>query len=131
MIQKSPGGSYYPYGYKGGELHCLKYGSYYADAAALLQTMRAEEAFVLSKKRILPFWVDLYHTRWTENALEELLVSLERIQHRISKLALVGLRYRDRIRLKRIQKRLGIKLVLQVHFFRDPEVAKSWLVGEA
>lgn len=26
---KSPGGSLFPYYYKGGEIHCLKYGSKY------------------------------------------------------------------------------------------------------
>jgi hypothetical protein len=28
---KSPGGSLFPYYYKGGEIHCLKYGNKYKD----------------------------------------------------------------------------------------------------
>lgn len=45
--QTSPGGSAFPYYDKGGELGCLKYGSFFADEEALLTVMRAEEQFII------------------------------------------------------------------------------------
>lgn len=129
MLKKSPGGSYFPYYYKGGEIHCLKYGSYYDDEASLFNVMRAEEAFVLSLNRAMPIWVDWYKTVISEAVLQEFVNSMERVQHRVSKLALVGLRYGDRVRVQRIQKRLGMQIP-QIRFFRDPEDAKTWLIHE-
>ena len=38
----SPGGSTFPYYYKGGEIHCLKFGGFLADEEALLTVMHAE-----------------------------------------------------------------------------------------
>jgi hypothetical protein len=44
-LVKSPGGSIFPYFYKNGELHCLKYGSFYEYEEALVQLMKKEEEF--------------------------------------------------------------------------------------
>ena len=41
MINKSPSGSLCPNNYKGGELHPLKYGSYFADKSKLFIVMKA------------------------------------------------------------------------------------------
>ncbi|SYX83041.1 hypothetical protein [Paenibacillus alvei] len=50
---KSPGGSMFPYYYKGGEIHCLKYGSNYSDTEKLFELMKQEEEFILHTNRRL------------------------------------------------------------------------------
>jgi hypothetical protein len=55
---KSPGGSMFPYYYKGGEIHCLKYGSMYKDGERLFKLMKEEEAFIIEANRKLKIWVD-------------------------------------------------------------------------
>lgn len=47
---RSPGGSTYPYYYKGGEIHCLKYGSKYKNHEKLFELMKLEEEFILNNK---------------------------------------------------------------------------------
>ena len=47
MLRKSPSGSLCPYYYMGGELHPLKYGSYFDKKEELLSVMKAEEEFIL------------------------------------------------------------------------------------
>ena len=56
--QTSPGGSTFPYYYKGGEIHCLKYGGFFTDQEAVLTVMRAEEEFITQPNRQLRVWVD-------------------------------------------------------------------------
>lgn len=46
VLQKSPGGSAYPYYFKGGTLLGLHYGSFFKDEEALLARMQAEEQFI-------------------------------------------------------------------------------------
>jgi hypothetical protein len=126
----SPGGSTFPYYYKNGELHCLKYGSFFTNESGLLDLMKEEEAF-LSKPHIkIPVWVDFYETKLTDLILEEFLQSMDRLQSHITKLALVGMSSRDKQRYHRVEKKLGIKFSIAVKFFNNPEVAKGWLVGE-
>lgn len=126
----SPGGSTFPYYYKNGELHCLKYGSFYNNEQALLTLMQEEETF-LSKPHIkIPVWVDYYETKLTDRILEEFLQSMDRLQPHMIKLALVGMSSRDKHRYHQIQKKLGIKFSIAVKFFNNPEIAKTWLVSE-
>jgi len=128
-MQTSPGGSTFPYYYKGGALHCLKFGSFHADESALLAVMQAEEVFMAGQKRRLPVWVDFYETRLTDSVLGAFLGSMQRLQSHISKLAVVGCAPGDKRRLHRLEKKTGIRLPLPVRFFSDPEEAKTWLVG--
>ncbi|WP_018757742.1 hypothetical protein [Paenibacillus terrigena] len=127
-MMKSPGGSIYPYPYKGGEIHCLKYGSKYTDEAALFELMKQEEAFILEMNRKLKIWVDLYHTSFTAEVLTELVMHLKNLEDRIVKISFVGLSGFNRWKLKRQMKRSGIQL--QISFYADPEEAKTWLVVE-
>ncbi|WP_084388720.1 hypothetical protein [Fusibacter sp. 3D3] len=48
MLNKSPSGSLCPYYYMGGELHPLKYGSYFNEKELLLSIMEEEEQFILN-----------------------------------------------------------------------------------
>lgn len=129
MNIKSPGGSTFPYYYKGGEVHCLKYGSHFRNYNRLIELMKAEEDFIQRTKRKLRIWIDLYETRITKNILIELVRSLTRIRNQIIKLAVVGLSFVGRWNLNRILKKYG-EFPFTIKYFKDPEDAKTWLVSE-
>ena len=90
VLKKSPGGSIFPYNYKGGELFGLHYGSFFTDEDALLACMKAEEEFIERTICQTPLWVDFYETKLSEPVLNEFINSINRMQEHISKLALVG-----------------------------------------
>ena len=124
----SPGGSTFPYYYKNGELHCFKYGSFYENEKALLGLMQEEEAFLAKPHIRIGVWVDFYETVLTDTILIAFLRHIQRLQTNITKLALVGCSNRDKRRFKRRMKQF--ELSFPVEFFSNPEVAKTWLVGE-
>lgn len=126
---KSPGGSIYPYYYKGGEVHCLKYGSFFKDQDKLIALMKEEERFVQSTNKQLRIWIDLYETKITKEVLTELVHSLNRMNNHIRKLTIVGLSFYSRLRLNKLIHRNKFTN-LNVKYFVDPEDAKTWLVGE-
>ena len=72
--------------------------------------------------------MDFYETVLTNTILTAFLQHIQRLQTNIIKLALVGCSNRDKRRIKRMMRK--IVLTLPVEFFSDPEVAKTWLVGE-
>ncbi|WP_426452783.1 hypothetical protein ACP26L_12185 [Paenibacillus sp. S-38] len=127
---KSPGGSLFPYYYKGGEIHCLKYGSFYSDQGGLLALMKEEEAFVAETRRRLEIWVDFYKTDLPDRVLDEFAASIGRLSPHISKLAIVGCSITARLKLAGRLKRTKGASALPLRFFGDPEEAKTWLVGE-
>ena len=131
MIQKSPGGSVFPYYYKGGFLFGVHYGSFFDDEERLLERMKAEEGFITNSIRQTPIWIDFYESRLGEKVLVEFINSVFRMQAHITKLAIVGCSSKDRRRLTRALKRPGVELALPVRFFSDPEEAKTWLVSES
>lgn len=130
LIKKSPSGSSFPYYYKGGEIHALKYGSYFRREDDLLKVMKAEEEFIQKQHGRLRIWVDFYETTLSDRVINEFLESIERVDFSIIKLAIVGLVYSDRHRLNKCRKKLSIKITGPVKFFEDPEDAKTWLVSE-
>ncbi|WP_240479845.1 hypothetical protein [Paenibacillus wynnii] len=125
---KSPGGSLFPYFYKGGEIHCLKYGSKFKDYERLFEVMRLEEEFIYQNNKKLKIWIDLYETSITGEVLENLVNNLVNINDYIKKVSFVGLSGVSKWRLKREIKKLDISY--PVSFFSDPEEAKTWLVSE-
>jgi len=131
MFKKSPGGSAFPYYYKGGVIHAFKFGSYYADEEKLRGVMQAEEDFVQAQNHRLRMWVDFYDTQWTDALLLEFLESISRMRVRIVRLAIVGCSIKDRWRMTRLSKRQHVGFSVPVRFFQDPEKTKSWLVCEA
>lgn len=128
--QKSPGGSIYPYYYKGGEILGLHFGSFFKDEQGLLNLMKAEEQFIAGPNHHMPVWVDFYETQLTDRILLAFLDSIQRLRTHITRLALVGCSFRDRWRLRRLAKRSGFEIPMPVRFFDDPEEAKTWLVSE-
>lgn len=128
---KSPGGSNFPYYYKGGEIHCLKYGSYFNNETRLLAVMRAEEAFVAQPGRRLRLWVDFHESQLTDPVLAEFAASIRRLRLHIVRLAVVGCSGNDQWRLQAFGRHEGLDFRKLARFFDDPEDAKSWLVGEA
>ncbi|MDN4070289.1 hypothetical protein NYE70_01925 [Paenibacillus sp. FSL R5-0407] len=125
---KSPGGSIFPYYYKGGEIHCLKYGSKYKDEGTLFELMRQEEEFIFKTNKKLKIWIDMYKTSVTSAVLNELINNLTNLDPYIEKLAFVGFSRINQWRFKRYVNKAGIKK--PVSYFSDPEDAKTWLVYE-
>ncbi len=130
-LVKSPGGSIFPYFYKNGELHCLKYGSFYENEEALFRLIKEEEEFLLNQPKRLPVWVDLYKTKLSPQVLQALLRNLDALQNRILRLALVGMSLGNKRkweRLLRDNQETGFSFTIR--HYSDPEEAKTWLVGE-
>jgi hypothetical protein len=125
---KSPGGSIFPYYYKGGEIHCLKYGSKHKDQEKLFDVMRQEEAFILGINKKLKVWVDMYETKITKDVLDQLICNMNNLKDHLDKLSFVGLSWMDRWKLKRRLKSLGMGQ--SVSFYADPEEAKTWLITD-
>jgi hypothetical protein len=132
ILKKSPSGSLCPYYYMGGELHPLKYGSFFEDKTRLFDIIRAEEAFILkssgmNNRRI---WVDLYETVIDDEVADVLSKHFKNIEHKIRKLCLVGLSSSDRRKISKKIKAENIIIAGQIQFFDDPEEAKQWLIRE-
>ena len=125
---KSPGGSLFPYYYKDGEIHCLKYGNKYKDYVKLYELMELEEEFIKQTNQKLRIWIDLYKTNITEELLEKLVNNLLNINDNIKKLSFVGLSRINQWRLKR--KLLKTNIEFPISFYSDPEEAKTWLINE-
>jgi hypothetical protein len=133
MPTQSPSGSACPYYYMGGELHPLKYGSFFSDKARLFKVIRAEEEFILrspgtANRRI---WIDLYETQLDGEAARALARHLQAIERKIRKLCFVGCSFFGAFQLRRAMAALHLDAAKQARFFSDPEEAKKWLVGEA
>jgi hypothetical protein len=128
ISKKSPGGSIFPYYYKNGELFGAHYESFAMREEGLLERMRAEEEFFVKQNYPLPYWVNFYGTKLTDQVLSEFIQSINRLQRYIPKLAIVGCSLIDQWRLERARKRRNVNI--PVRYFRDPEVAKTWLVSE-
>lgn len=132
MLHKSPSGSACPYYYMGGELHPLKYGSYFSDKAKLFEVMKAEEEFILksSGQNNRRIWVDLYETIIDDEVIAAIARHFGAIRHKIFRLCFVGCSFAESRKIRKQMSALGIDLAPQVKFFDDPEKAKQWLVGE-
>jgi hypothetical protein len=129
-MRKSPGGSTFPYYYKGGELHCLHFGSFFADEPSLLARIAAEREFVLRNVERMPVWMDLYETELTGRVHAGLAAMIHATGERITKLAIVGCPASGRRRLSRAFEKEGVETGPPLRYFDDPEAAKSWLVGK-
>ncbi|OME88979.1 MULTISPECIES: hypothetical protein [Paenibacillus] len=125
---KSPGGSIFPYYYKGGEIHSLKYGNKYKDEETLFELMKQEEDFIIKTNKKLKIWVDMYTIPVTSTVLQELINNLKNLDNYIERLSFVGLSAINEWRLKRSIKKAGV--TLKISYYSDPEEAKTWLVSE-
>jgi hypothetical protein len=132
MPTQSPSGSVCPYYFMGGELHPLKYGSFFSDRERLFEVMKAEEAFILRSpgQHSRRIWIDLYETRLDGEAARALAAHLQAIEHKIQKLCFVGCSFFGAARLRRWMAALGLDAAKNARFFRDPEEAKRWLIGK-
>jgi hypothetical protein len=126
--QKSPGGSTFPYYYKGGEIHCLKYGNFLGNLEALFALMKAEEEFIVKTNRPLRIWVDFYDTNHSDQVLMEFAANISRIRDHMIKLAVVGFTFFDKLRFRKFTRNQNLPMPLK--FFTDPEDAKTWLIGD-
>jgi hypothetical protein len=129
-LKKSPGGSLFPYPYKGGELFGWHLGSFGKDEDGVISRMKAEEIFLLQQNKSMGLWIDFYQTRLTDRVIGELIEMLGHTHQLILKLGLVGCSTLDRWRINRLIKKTGSLSKLPVKYFEDPEDAKTWLVSE-
>ena len=132
MLTKSPSGSVCPYYYMGGELHPLKYGSYFDDKISLFNVMKAEQEFILksSGTNNRQIWIDLYETTIDDKVIIALAAHIRAIRHKIFKLCFVGCSNADKRHIIKAFKKDNIDIASQIKFFSDPEEAKQWLVGD-
>jgi hypothetical protein len=130
LLKKSPGGSIFPYPYKGGELFGLHLGSFGANEDALIARIKAETIFFTEQNRSLGIWIDFYQTRLTERVIAEFIEFLRSTRHRILKLGLVGCSSPDQRRMNKRLREAKDLARLPVRYFSDPEDAKTWLVSE-
>lgn len=116
----------------GGELHPLKYGSYFTDKDKLYTVMKEEEEFILksSGKNNRRIWIDLYQTVLDDEVIDNLVLHIKAIRSKIYILCLVGCSFVDKRKIKRQMAAQNIDIVEQVRFFSDPEEAKQWLIGK-
>jgi hypothetical protein len=125
--KESPGGSRYPYYYKGGELFGLHLGGFLKDEDGFLERLKAEEDFIVKQNMHTGIWFDLCQTRMTDRVVAEFFAAIQRLQNRMTKMAIVGVSPIDRWKLSRYSRN---KITLPVKYFDDPEDAKGWLVAE-
>lgn len=132
MLNKSPSGSLCPYYYMDGELHPLKYGSYFNNKNQLFEIIKAEEEFILkssgtNNRRI---WIDLYETTVDDEVAEVLVRHLQVIRQKIFNLCFVGCSHKTQRVLKEKMKHAEMDLYYSTRYFDDPEIAKQWLLGK-
>lgn len=132
-MEKSPSGSLCPYYYMGGELHPLKYGSYFNHKDQLFAVIKDEEEFILNSagqynRRI---WIDLYETKLDDEVIETLVSHIKTISPKIFRLCLVGCSFFAGRKIKKKMVANQMDIVAGIRFFSDPEVAKKWLIGQA
>ncbi len=130
VLKTSPGGSTFPYAYKGGELFCLHLGSFGDNEAGAIARIEVEEAFLLQQNRRIGIWVDLYQTKLTDRVIRQLVEFLEHARGLVPKLALVGCSAWDRRKITKAIKKSARLSSLPTRYFSDPEDAKTWLVSE-
>jgi hypothetical protein len=130
QIQRSPGGSLFPYYYKNGELFCLHFGSYFSDEDGVIAMIKAEEDFVTGQHRPMGIWIDFYETKLTDRVLQELIEMLKHIKNYTTKLGFVGCSFMAQWKINRLLRKAEMLSSLPVKYFDDPEDAKTWLVSE-
>ncbi len=129
MSIQSPSGSTFPYYYKGGELHALKYGGLGTDLPRLAALMDAEEHFLRSRPaQRLRVWVDFYETDLTAEAAGLFAEHIKRLEGQLVRLAPVGCGRAGQRRIRSALRSAG-GFAVPVRFFNDPEEAKTWLVS--
>lgn len=127
MITKSPSGALSPYYYKGGYFHGIHYGSYFKDSQALLSMIKEEEYFILNSPQRRRVLIDLYETGLTKELTLQIVEHIERMKHKIVKLAITT----DKRSLHKLQKAFRKNPILgdgQLYFCTDMEKAKTGLV---
>jgi hypothetical protein len=111
-LNKSPSGSICPYYYMGGELHPLKYGSYFCDKEKLFAVIKSSGH---NNRRI---WIDLYETKLDNEVIDTLSLHIKTVRPKIFKLCFVGCSIFDRTRLKLKMAEKRIDIVEQIKFFQ-------------
>jgi hypothetical protein len=126
---KSPSGSNFPYYYKNGIIHAIKLGNLKKNEEKFFQLIKAEKEFILNQNTTSTIWIDLYATSLSKKNAYSLVSLLNGLSKKISKCALVGLSLLNRIKIRGLIAHENISN-MQIRFYKDPEDAKTWLVGK-
>ena len=118
VVKKSPGGSVYPYNYKGGELFGLHLGSYFNNESGVIDRIKKEESFILNQNMKIGMWFDFYQTKMTDNVIIEFIDTICNLQNHIIKMEIVGCSFKDKWRINRIAKK---RVSIPLKYYDDPE----------
>jgi hypothetical protein len=127
----SPSGANFPYYYKGGELSGLHLESYSSDEDGVIAMMKAEQEFFIKQNRKMSLWINFYGTNLTDRVLGEFVEYILHINHRVSKLGIVGCSFRGKWKLNKLIGKAEQLSTLPIKYFANPEEAKTWLVSES
>jgi len=130
-LKKSPGGSYFPYFYKGGEVFRFEFGNFDANEDEVICMMKAEEIFFAQQNQTMGVWIDFYQTKLTRRIIDEFIEMLVKIHNHIPKLGLVGCSFTTRWKITRLVRKTGCLSTLPIKYFDNPDDAKTWLVSES
>ena len=130
-LKKSPGGSYFPYFHKGGEVFRLEFGNFDTHEDEVISMMKAEEIFFAQQNKTIGVWIDFYHTKLTQRVINQFITMLEHIRSRVPKLGLVGCSFITRWKITRLVRKTGCLSTLPIKYFDSPDDAKTWLVSES
>ncbi len=126
---KSPSGSNFPYYYKDGIIHGIHFSNYKDDITSLLRILTEEEAFIKNQSITSTTWLDCYSIKYSKDVFLGICSFLKNLSGKVTKCALVGISLRYKIRINSFLKRNHLEGI-QVRYYSDPEIAKTWLVGK-
>lgn len=111
-------------------LHALRLKS--CSKEELLETMKAEEASILSSPRAenRRIWIDLHDVPLDDEMLAAIVSHIRAIRHKIYRLCFVGCSLRTRQKLLRKMRQEKLDLFNQAKFFSIPKNARQWLIDD-
>jgi len=126
---KTPSGANFPYYYKNGALHGIHFADYKDDIVALLRILEKEQAFIVNQNITSTTWLDCYYIKYSKEVFLGICSFLEKLSNKLTRCAFVGLGIKYKIRIYYFIKKTKIN-DLQIRYYNDPEIAKTWLVGK-
>ena len=126
---KTPSGSIFPYYYKDGAFYGLHLGECKKDDPKFLKILNEEQAFFLSQTVTSTVCLDLYRTVFPRKRQLELADFIVNISGKMTRCALVGLSFINKLKMRRQLSKVETGNVL-IRYFDEQEIAKTWLVGK-
>ena len=111
------------------DLHCCALDGYKGNNEALLNRLKQIDDYFASKSKVSTYklWFNIDDNVLTDDIIENIAISLYKINDNIFKLAVIGAGKKKRRFDKALRKTTFNK---PIAYFSDAESAKEWLVGE-